>query len=96
MSEFMGLVRGVYDAKAEGFAPGGASLHNTFTSHGPDTETFARAAAAELAPQKLEGTLAFMLESRWMITPTQQAMRARHRQQDYDAVWVGLVPRFGA
>ena len=96
MSEFMGLVRGVYDAKAEGFAPGGASLHNTFTSHGPDTETFARAAAAELAPQKLEGTLAFMFESRWMITPTQQAMRARHRQQDYDAVWVGLVPRFGA
>ena len=90
MSEFMGLVHGVYDAKAEGFVPGGASLHNTFTSHGPDAETFARASTAELRPQKIDGTLAFMFESRWMIIPTQQAMRAGHRQQDYDAVWGSL------
>jgi homogentisate 1,2-dioxygenase len=94
MSEFMGLVRGVYDAKAEGFVPGGASLHNTFTSHGPDADTFARASEAELRPQKIEGTLAFMFESRWMITPTQQAMRAGHRQPDYDAVWAGLGRSF--
>ncbi len=93
MSEFMGLVHGVYDAKAEGFVPGGASLHNTFTSHGPDAETFARASTAELRPQKIDGTLAFMFESRWMIIPTQQAMRAGHRQQDYDAVWGGLSRR---
>ena len=92
MSEFMGLVHGVYDAKAEGFVPGGASLHNTFTSHGPDAETFARASTAELRPQKIDGTLAFMFESRWMIIPTQQAMRAGHRQQDYDAVWASLTP----
>jgi homogentisate 1,2-dioxygenase len=96
MSEYMGLVRGAYDAKADGFEPGGASLHNTFASHGPDAETYARASTAELAPQKLEGTLAFMFESRWMITPTQQAIRAGHRQQDYDAVWAGLTRRFGA
>ncbi len=96
MSEFMGLVRGVYDAKAEGFEPGGASLHNTFTSHGPDADTFARASTAELRPQKLDGTLAFMFESRWMMIPTQQAMRAEHRQQDYDAVWAGLAPGFSA
>ena len=76
MSEFMGLVEGAYDAKAEGFLPGGASLHNTFTSHGPDAETFARASAAELAPEKVTGTLAFMFESRWMIIPTRQAMEA--------------------
>ena len=94
MSEFMGLVRGVYDAKAEGFVLGGASLHNTFTSHGPDAETFARASTAELRPQKIDGTLAFMFESRWMIIPTQQAMRAGHRQQDYDAVWGGLTRSF--
>jgi len=87
-------VHGVYDAKAEGFVPGGASLHNTFTSHGPDAETFARASTAELQPQKIDGTLAFMFESRWMIVPTQQAMRSGHRQQDYDAVWAGLGPRF--
>ena len=96
MSEFMGLVRGAYDAKAEGFLPGGASLHNTFTSHGPDAETFARASRADLAPQKVADTLAFMFESRWMIIPTQQAMAAAHRQPDYDSVWAGLVPSFAA
>jgi homogentisate 1,2-dioxygenase len=94
MSEFMGLVYGVYDAKAEGFEPGGASLHNIFTSHGPDAETYAKASAAELAPQKIDGTLAFMFESRWMIVPTRQAMEAGHRQPDYDAVWNGLTRSF--
>jgi homogentisate 1,2-dioxygenase len=94
MSEFMGLVHGVYDAKAEGFQPGGASLHNTFASHGPDAETYARASTAELKPQKIDGTLAFMFESRWMIVPTRQAMEAPHRQQDYDAVWAGLPRSF--
>jgi len=96
MSEFMGLVHGVYDAKAEGFVPGGASLHNTFTSHGPDAETFARASTVELRPQKIDGTLAFMFESRWMIIPTRQAMEARHRQDDYDAVWGSLTRSFRA
>ena len=92
----MGLVEGAYDAKAEGFLPGGASLHNTFTSHGPDAETFTWASQAELAPQKITGTLAFMFESRWMIIPTRQAMEAAHRQPDYDSVWAGLTPSFAA
>ena len=96
MSEFMGLVRGAYDAKAEGFLPGGASLHNTFTSHGPDAETFDRASRADLAPQKVEDTLAFMFESRWMIIPTRQAMEAAHRQSGYDEVWAGLTRSFTA
>ena len=94
MSEFMGLVRGVYDAKAEGFEPGGASLHNTFASHGPDAETYQRASTAELRPQKIDDTLAFMFESRWMLVPTRQAMEAAHRQRDYDAVWAGLTRSF--
>jgi homogentisate 1,2-dioxygenase len=94
MSEFMGLVRGTYDAKAEGFLPGGASLHNTFTSHGPDADTFARASSAKLRPQKLDDTLAFMFESRWMIIPTRQAMEAEHRQPGYDTVWEGLTRSF--
>ena len=96
MSEFMGLVHGTYDAKAEGFLPGGASLHNTFTSHGPDAETFARASSANLRPEKIDGTLAFMFESRWMMVPTRQAMQAAHRQPDYDAVWDGLTRFFPA
>ncbi len=94
MSEYMGLVTGVYDAKAEGFLPGGGSLHNTFTSHGPDADTYAKASAQRLTPQKLDGTLAFMFESRWMINPTRQAMEAGHRQRDYDAVWSGLSRNF--
>jgi len=96
MSEFMGLVHGAYDAKAEGFLPGGASLHNTFSAHGPDAETFARASTEDLQPQKVTDTLAFMFESRWMIIPTRQAMQAAHRQADYDAVWSGLARAFPA
>jgi homogentisate 1,2-dioxygenase len=94
MSEYMGLVTGEYDAKAEGFTPGGGSLHNTFASHGPDADTYARASTAELRPQKLDGTLAFMFESRWTILPTAQAMDAGFRQRDYDAVWSGLSRKF--
>ena len=94
MSEYMGLVRGEYDAKAEGFVPGGASLHNTFASHGPDAETYQRASTADLAPRKLDDTLAFMFESRWTIIPTSQAMEAAWRQPDYDSVWSGLRRHF--
>jgi len=94
MSEYMGLVSGAYDAKAAGFTPGGGSLHNTFASHGPDADTYARASTAELAPQKLDDTLAFMFESRWTIQPTRQAMDAPIRQRDYDAVWSGLTRHF--
>ncbi len=94
MSEFMGLVTGVYDAKAEGFLPGGASLHNCFSSHGPDAATYATASTAELAPQKVADTLAFMFETRWVIVPTEHALHAAHRQPDYDAVWAGLPRSF--
>jgi homogentisate 1,2-dioxygenase len=96
MSEFMGLVHGVYDAKAEGFLPGGASLHNMFSAHGPDAPTHARASSAELAPTKIEGTLAFMFETRWVIVPTSAALAAPFRQPDYDSVWAGLRRQFRA
>jgi homogentisate 1,2-dioxygenase len=94
MSEYMGLIKGVYDAKATGFEPGGGSLHNTFASHGPDAETYQRASTQRLTPAKLDQTLAFMFESRWTIIPTKQAMEADHRQRDYDAVWSGLSRNF--
>jgi homogentisate 1,2-dioxygenase len=94
MSEYLGLVAGRYDAKAEGFTPGCGSLHNTFASHGPDADTYTRASTQDLAPRKLDGTLAFMLESRWMMLPTAQAMNAPFRQRDYDAVWSGLMRNF--
>ena len=96
MSEYMGLIHGVYDAKADGFVPGGASLHNSFTSHGPDAETYAKASTVPLAPQKVDDTLAFMFETRWPVVTTRHALDALHRQPDYDAVWDDLQPRFTA
>jgi len=94
MSEFMGLVRGAYDAKAEGFVPGGASLHNCMSGHGPDAATFEKATKATLAPQKLEDTLAFMFESRYVIRPTRYALESPQRQKDYLDCWRDLAKRF--
>jgi homogentisate 1,2-dioxygenase len=94
MTEFMGLVRGVYDAKAEGFVPGGASLHNSFTSHGPDAATYREASTRELAPQKVDDTLAFMFETRLPLRLTSAAASAPHLQPNYDAVWDGFTTQF--
>ena len=87
MNEFMGLIHGAYDAKAGGFLPGGASLHNQMSGHGPDRATYEKAVAAELAPHKIENTLAFMFESRAVIRPTRWAMETPLLQADYDACW---------
>lgn len=94
MSELMGLVHGVYDAKAEGFLPGGVSIHNCFSAHGPDVATFDKASAAELKPHKIENTLAFMWESRWVFRPTRFAMSAPQLQKGYDTVWGGFKKHF--
>lgn len=90
MSELMGLVRGVYDGKAEGFVPGGVSLHNCMQPHGPDAATYDKASTTPLAPHKIDGTLAFMWESRWVFRPTKAALAAPELQKDYDAVWNGF------
>ncbi|MDB5103680.1 MAG: Homogentisate 1,2-dioxygenase [Fibrobacteres bacterium] len=94
MSEFMGLVLGTYDAKAEGFLPGGASLHNCMTAHGPDSDTFAKASEADLKPQFLADTLAFMFESRWALQPTSLAMLSPGLQAGYHECWKDLPKRF--
>ena len=91
MSEFMGLIEGQYDAKeGGGFVPGGASLHNRMSGHGPDRASYDRAVAAELQPVKIEGTLAFMFESRHVIRPTRWAVESPTMQLDYDDVWTGF------
>ncbi|MDY7231034.1 homogentisate 1,2-dioxygenase [Hyalangium rubrum] len=90
MSELMGLVHGVYDAKADQFVPGGASLHNCMSAHGPDRKTYEAAVAADLAPRKIDNTLAFMFETRWVIAPTRAAMESPALQSDYDACWADL------
>lgn len=94
-SEFMGLVHGAYDAKAEGFVPGGASLHNCMSGHGPDAETFEKASAADTTkPQVLRDTMAFMFETRRVIRPTQAALESPQRQADYYLCWQGLKKHF--
>jgi homogentisate 1,2-dioxygenase len=94
MSEFMGLVHGAYDAKAAGFVPGGMSLHNCMSAHGPDRATFDRAVAAELVPQRIADTLAFMFETRLVVRPTRFALATPALQRDYDACWAGFENNF--
>jgi homogentisate 1,2-dioxygenase len=94
MSEFMGLVHGRYDARSTGFQPGGASLHNGFVPHGPDTEAFERATAATLQPQRLDGTLAFMFESRMRFLPTRFALDCGALDTGYAGCWQGLDDQF--
>ncbi|PJE94878.1 homogentisate 1,2-dioxygenase [Streptomyces carminius] len=99
MSEYMGLIEGAYDAKRTGpggFVPGGGSLHNMMSAHGPDRETFEQASAAELVPRKVDDGLAFMVETRWPVVLTAQARDAEHLQDGYDEVWQGLGRHFRA
>ena len=94
-SEFMGLIHGVYDAKAEGFLPGGASLHNCMSGHGPDAETFEKASAADLSqPTRITDTMAFMFETRAVIRPTAFALQSAQLQPEYFRCWQGLRRHF--
>ena len=94
MNECMGLIFGQYDAKAEGFVPGGMSLHNSMSGHGPDAETYDRATHAELKPHYLADTLAFMFETRFMLETTKFALETESLQRDYFECWQGLKKRF--
>ena len=94
-SEFMGLVHGAYDAKADGFVPGGASLHNCMTGHGPDAETFEKASTADISkPHVITDTMAFMFETRCVLRPTAQALASAQLQPDYHQCWQGLQKHF--
>jgi homogentisate 1,2-dioxygenase len=94
MNEFMGLVKGEYDAKSEGFVPGGASLHNCMSGHGPDAASYERSSSGELKPQYLADTLAFMFETRFVCRPTRFAMETAELQHEYYSCWQGLKRNF--
>lgn len=92
-SEYMGLIHGVYDAKAEGFVPGGSSLHNCMTGHGPDAATFEKASRADTSkPDYITDTMAFMFETPAVIQPTRHALETQ--QRDYYKVWQGFDKHF--
>lgn len=95
MSEYMGLIEGVYDAKVDGgFVPGGGSLHNCMAAHGPDAQTFESASKAELKPERYQNTLAFMFESRWAFASAEAALQTPFLQKDYWKCWQGLKSNF--
>lgn len=94
-SEFMGLIHGAYDAKAEGFVPGGASIHNCMSGHGPDAATFDKASNADTSrPHKVGDTMAFMFETRTALVPTAQALASPQLQGDYQQCWAGIRKHF--
>ncbi|WP_093450153.1 homogentisate 1,2-dioxygenase [Sphingomonas sp. YR710] len=90
MSEYMGLILGSYDAKAAGFVPGGGSLHNQMSGHGPDRVSYQTGITADLQPQRIDDMMAFMFESRLVIRPTRFATETPLAQSDYDVCWVGF------
>ena len=94
-SEFMGLIEGAYDAKAEGFVPGGASLHNCMSGHGPDADTFEKASKADTTKAHyITDTMAFMFETPAVIQPTQYALETVQLQHEYYRCWQGLKKHF--
>ncbi len=94
MSEFMGLIYGRYDAKEEGFVPGGMSLHNCMLPHGPDLDAFTKASSVDLKPMKLADTMAFMFETRYPQHLTRYAAELETLQDDYIDCWTGLEKQF--
>jgi homogentisate 1,2-dioxygenase len=96
-SEFMGLIEGRYDAKDDGFLPGGASLHNCMSGHGPDAATYEKARAADTThPQYVAETMAFMFETRTPLCPTPIALGLPELQPDYQRCWSTLPKLFSA
>lgn len=94
MSEYMGLIHGKYDAKETGFVPGGASLHNCMSAHGPDAQAYNKAVNASLQPEYYADILAFMFESKQVWRLTEFAFDAPFRQHDYLTCWEGLENHF--
>ncbi|MEE3359942.1 MAG: homogentisate 1,2-dioxygenase [Pseudomonadota bacterium] len=94
MSELMGNIYGQYDAKPQGFVPGGMSLHNMMLPHGPDRNAFEGASNAELKAEKLDNTMSFMFETRFPQHLTEFAAKEAPLQDDYIDCWDSLEKKF--
>lgn len=95
MSEFMGLIKGRYEAKEEGFQAGGASLHTMMTPHGPDAQCFEGASKCKLQPERVaDGTMAFMFETSLCMRLTEWAADTNSLDRDYHLCWQGLRKHF--
>ncbi len=94
MNEVMGLIQGHYDAKPTGFKPGGLSIHNCMTGHGPDAESYLKASTSELKPDRYQNTMAFMWESNLAFATTHQALQSKNFETDYFQAWQALPRNF--
>ena len=94
MSELMGNIYGQYDAKPQGFVPGGMSLHNMMLPHGPDKNAFEGASNSNLGPHKLENTMSFMFETRFPQHLTKFAALEAPLQDNYIDCWDDLEKKF--
>ena len=94
MSELMGNIYGIYDAKPQGFVPGGISLHNMMLPHGPDRDAFEGASNADLKADKLDDTMSFMFETRFPQHLTAFAAREMPLQDDYIDCWADIEKKF--
>jgi len=94
MSELMGNIYGQYDAKPQGFVPGGMSLHNMMLPHGPDREAFEKASNANLGPEKLDNTMSFMIETRFPQHLTAFAAKEAPLQDNYIDCWGDIDKKF--
>ncbi len=95
MNEFMGLIEGIYEAKEEGFLPGGASLHSCMSAHGPESAVHDKASTAELKPERVaEGSMAFMFESVYMMNPTDWALHKVKVDETYQSCWTSMKKHF--
>ncbi|WP_045106246.1 homogentisate 1,2-dioxygenase [Legionella hackeliae] len=94
MSEMMGLITGEYDAKKEGFLPGGVSIHNCMSAHGPDADTYQNVLDEELKPTRYQDTMAFMFEAKnpWLVS--EQALSHSTREENYSDCWQHLPCNF--
>lgn len=98
MSEFMGLIKGRYEAKEEGFQPGGGSLHSIMTPHGPDSICFESASNSKLVPEHIaEETQAFMFETYYSMTITEWGGKnCKKIDSNYNKCWQGLKKHFNS
>ncbi|WP_299936085.1 homogentisate 1,2-dioxygenase [uncultured Pelagimonas sp.] len=94
MSELMGNIYGQYDAKPQGFIPGGVSLHNMMLPHGPDRDAFDKASYSELGPEKLDNTMSFMFETRFPQHLTAFAANEAPLQDEYIDCWSTIEKKF--
>lgn len=96
MSEFMGLIKGSYEAKRDGsFAPGGGSLHSMMIPHGPDSDCFEAASNAKLQPVRIaDETMAFMFETSLSLAISPWGQDPEKIDQNYYKCWQDLKVHF--